>query len=771
MTSFLRATFFCLMVVCSGVVSFSIPANSAQAQTVQSIVIKGNKRITPETIRSYLELRPGGRYDPFLVDESLKSLFSTGLFKDVQISRNGGTVIVIVEENPIVNRVAFEGNRKIKDEQLAGEIQLQSRSVYSQTVVQRDLVRILASYRAIGRYGASVDPKIITLPDNRVNVVFEINEATKSRISSITVIGNQAFTDSTLHGLLSTKESGLLTLLNRKDVYDSNKLESDQEILRRFYLSKGYADFRVLSAVADFDQSRNAFFITITVDEGQKYSLGDVEVHSSVVSVDPEMLRQVLKTHTGDVYNADLVDKSLEELTFTLSAQGYAFAQVRPRGTRDPDNQLIHLSYIIEEGARVYIEQINIRGNTRTLENVLRREFDFAEGDPYNSVLINLAKKRLEALQFFESVRISRNPGSSPDRVILVVDLVEKATGDFSIGFGYQSDAGLVGDVRLSETNFLGRGQQVVLALRKGQRLSDYEFSFTEPYFLERRISAGFDIFRKTIDRTRSSGYESFTNGGRLRLGFKMSDHLYINTRYFYEDRSIDLDTGSYISPVILFSDQDTVTSGVGYTITHSDLDNVRIPRNGHFTQFKQDFTGLGGEARYMRSEVEATIIREIHGDFIGFIKLRAGHVIGFGDDVNIYDTFFMGGDLVRGFAVRGLGPRYVDGVDDSSIGGTTYFGATAEIRFPLPMIPKDFGMFGAVFADAGTLFDVGEIGSLSAAQKAKIFDDVDIRSSIGLGVIWHSPFGPIRIDYGYALSSTNYDDKQSFRFGTASRF
>lgn len=745
---------------------------TAEAQSISNIVVEGNQRITDETIRAYVQMRPGGRYDAFLADESIKELFATGLFADVQISRRGNAVVVRVRENPVVNRVAFEGNRTVNNEQLTAEVQTQPRSVYSPAIVQADVARILAAYRAVGRFGASVEPKIIELPDNRVNVAFEINESARSKIARISFVGNRAFSDGALRNVIDTRESGLLTLLNRRDVYDSNRLEADKETLRRHYLSKGYADFRVISAVADFDQDRNTFFITFTVDEGQQYRVGNVDIRSNVTAIDPESLRRNVSTRTGQIYNATLVDKTLEDITFQLASSGYAFAQVRPRGDRNVSEATIDLTYVIEEGARVYIDRIDIRGNTRTMDSVIRREFDFVEGDAYNSVLINLARKRLEDLEYFDSVRFTREPGSAPDRIILVVDVVEKATGNFSIGGGYEQMAGFVADISLTERNFLGRGHEVRIALRQGQRVSDYQFGFTEPFFLGRRIAAGFDIYRRTNDFTRESGYDLESRGGVIRFGFRMSDQLRIDTRYNYDDRRIKLEAGNTnISPVIRLARQNTVSSVVGYTITYNSLDRNLNPRNGLYGSFSQDFAGLGGDARYVKTEIEAAVVTEIVGDIVGLVRARAGNITGLDGRVDVYDSFFWGSDLVRGFAPRGIGPRYISAGINDSLGGINYAGITAELRAPIPLIPRDFGLQAAVFADAGTVFGVGNVSRLSAAERANIADDNIIRSSVGVGIIWASPFGPIRADYAHVLNRASYDKRQAFRFGTAGRF
>ncbi|MEM6615917.1 MAG: outer membrane protein assembly factor BamA [Pseudomonadota bacterium] len=822
-----------------------VATSEASAQTVSQIVIEGNQRIDDDTIRSYMSLEPGRGYSAFLADESLKALFETGLFEDVRIQRRGSSVVVTVVENPVVNRVAFEGNKKLKDEVLSQEVQLQPRSTYSRAKVQADTQRILEIYRRTGRFGARVEPKLIQLPQNRVDVVFEIDEDKKTGVTRINFVGNRAFGEGTLREVITTKQSGILNFLRATDIYDPDRLQADQELLRRYYLTKGYADFRVVSATADFDPEGNAFFVTFTVDEGEKYTFGDVEIETTISDLDPSFLRSSVRTRPGDTYDAELVDKTLEALTVEVATRGYAFAQVRPDGIRDPESRTISLVYFIEEGPRVYIERIDIVGNTRTLDRVIRREFDLAEGDAFNSVLIRRAERRLNALGYFESVRISNSPGTTPDRVVVTVEVVEQPTGQLEFGAGFSTADGLIGDVSITERNLLGRGQSIRAALSVSADRTTFDFSFTEPWFLDRRVSAGFDVFVRDVDLEDESSYTSERRGGRLRLGFLLAENLSLSLNYTFEQEEIivgntfkpdydhdndgvdsflpgsaaaatginptDLDADAIrslqaagltvvptnISPFILATEGETTTSSAGFALTYNRLDFPREPRNGFFAQLRTDVAGLGGDTFYFRAVAQARAYREIFPDVIAVARVEGGAIQSLdGDGVNLNDSFFRGPDLVRGFRSAGIGPRArrtifnddgtVRSVDETdALGGEFYWGSTAEVRFPFWGIPKSIGLSGAVFADAGALFNVGDTGNLPTVVNAgndvagdnqvrvqwDVLDDATIRASAGVGVIWKSPFGPLRADFAWPLAQEDYDRTQFFRFSGGTRF
>ncbi len=735
----------------------------AEAAVIKRIQVQGNRRIEPETVRSYLQFSEGDTYDADAVDASLKALYGTGLFSDVRISRSGGTVLVRLVENPVINIVAFEGNSQVDDATLRSEVQLRPRAVYSRARVQADVQRILDVYSRTGRFAARVEPKIIEISHNRVNLVFEIDEGPSTKVKAINFIGNEAFSDSELREVITTSEYWWFNFLATTDVYDPDRLNLDRELLRQFYLKSGYADVRIVSAVADLDTSGEGFFITFTIEEGEPYNYGTIDISTSISSVDTAPLWGELLTKTGDVYNAADIDKTVENLTLRVTEQGYAFARVRAKVFRDQLSRTIGITYHVEQGPRVYIERIDIYGNTRTKDKIIRREFRLAEGDAYNKLMIGQARRRLMALQFFKSVKIRTRPGSASDRVVLSIHVVEQSTGELAFSAGYSSAEGVIGEISVTERNLLGNGQYLRLKLGGSFQRLQIDMSFTEPRFLDQNLSAGFDIVHKEIDYTRQAGYKLRRSGGGLRLGFPLSERLWFSSRYnIYVDEIFDVeDTASD-----LVQDQAgrTVTSSIGYTLTYDTRNKRRSPTLGTYLAFSQDLAGVGGDVSYIRSTLEGRAYYPIMKKITLVGRVIAGHIEGWGGrELRLSDGFYKGGETVRGFDRAGFGPR--DAVTGDAVGGKIFAGATAEVRFPLPFLPEDLGMSGALFADAGTLFDP------VATSTNTINDSSGIRSSVGASLLWNSPMGPLRADFAYVLTKEEFDDTQVFRFGAATPF
>lgn len=738
----------------------------AQAVVIRDIRVEGNRRVEPETVRSYLQFGPGDRYDPIRVDESLKALFATGLFSDVRIRRRGGTVIVVVVENPIINRVAFEGNSEVNDDTLKGEVQLKPRSVFTRARVQSDVQRILDVYRQQGRFAARVDPKIIRLAHNRVDLVFEIQEGPKTTVRNISFVGNEAFTDAQLREIITTTKTGLLSFLKPTNIYDPDRLNLDRELLRQYYLINGYADARILSAVADLDRAGRGFFITFTIEEGEQYRFGAIDIETTLPEIDPEALRRRVTTKPGKVYNARKVDESAEAMTLEAAGLGFAFARVRPRADRDPVARTISITYVVEQGPRVYIERIEIVGNTRTRDDVIRREFRLAEGDAYNRLLTENARKRLRKLGFFKSVKITPEPGSAPDRVILVVRVVEQPTGELAFGAGYSSTQGVIGDISLAERNLMGKGQYVRLKLSGSLEQYQVDFSFTEPRFLGRNMAAGIDLFHREADLTDESSFRSRSTGGGLRLGVPLTSDWRVIGRYsFVRQEIFDIETNA--SQAIKDAAGESYTSALGYSVIYDTRNNRRNPTRGIYFSLVQDLAGLGGNVKYIRTLSDARAYYPVTKKVTLVGRLQGGNIEGWdGQEVRLVDTFFKGGETVRGFERAGFGPR--DGITGDALGGKIFGAATAELRFPLPFIPDSLGMSGALFADAGTLFETGDLGSIDPAF---VVDDNVIRSSVGVSVLWQSPVGPLRADLATVLSKADVDKEQAFRFGMSSQF
>lgn len=764
------------------VTQFVTMASPAQAQgVVREIRVEGNRRVEPETVRSYLQFSVGEAYDAGKVDRSLQALFATGLFADVSIDQDGQAVVIYVVENPVINQVAFEGNSEVDTDTLRAEVQLKPRSVYTRARVQGDVQRILDVYRRQGRFAASVEPKIIELEQSRVNLVFEINEGGATKVQGVNFVGNHAFSDAQLRDIVSTTQSGWFDFLKGTSIYDPDRMNLDRELLRQFYLKNGYADVRVVAANAELDREGSGFYVNFAIDEGELYTFGNVTIESSLPGADPQSLIGEVLTHQGETYNGADIDKSAEKLTLLTAEQGFAFARVRPRAVPDPATRTIALTYIVDEGPRIYIERINISGNLRTKDHVIRREFRLAEGDAYNPLLVDRAKKRLNGLGFFKSVDIKRRPGSAQDRVVLDVDLVEQSTGELSFGAGYSTSEGVIGDVSISERNLLGNGQFLRLKLAGSLERMQVDLSFTEPRFLDRNLSAGFDLFHKEVDQTDESGFSSTRTGGTVRLGFPLSENLWMQTGYTLDYSTIDVEA-KYLKRVsnlvieeINTRGEDSLTSSFGTSLTYDKRNHPKNPTSGYYLQVSGDMAGLGGDVQYVRVNGEGRAYYPISEKITFVGRLIGGHIEGWGgDDIRLTDLYYRGGETIRGFDRGGFGPR--DLLTNDAIGGTTYWASTAEIRFPLPFIPDDLGLSGAVFADAGSLFNANDLakslnGKPVADNGIVLADDSSIRSSVGASIMWNSPVGPIRMDFAKALTKEKYDEEQFFRFGASTKF
>jgi len=819
-----------LMLAVSGGVAFA-----------QAVVVHGNRRVDAETIRSYTV----GRENP---QEIRESLLATGLFSNVQVSRRGSqTVVTVQEQNGTVNRVAFEGNRRLKSDQLSPLVQSRAGGPLSQSLIDSDVERLREAYRRAGYGLSSVSGRIAPLPNGRQDIVFTINESGKTGIKSINFSGNQAYSSSRLRGLMSSTESNFLSWIKTSDVYDPERISSDLDLVRRFYLKNGYADFQVAGNSARFDEAAGGWVVDIQVEEGPQYKVGNVGVDSALRDIDSAALQRYVATSAGDTYNAEAVEKSLVALTTEVARRGHAFAQVRPRGDRDASGQTIGITYVVDEGPRVYVERINVRGNTRTRDYVVRRELDMGEGDAYNKVMIDRAERRLNNLGFFNKVRITNEPGSAPDRVVVNIDVEDKATGSFSIAGGYSTSDGAIGEVSLSESNFLGRGQFVRIAGTLGQRAQGIDFSFTEPYFLGYRVAAGIDLFSKFNDNYNTGRFESRVTGGQVRFTFPITEEFSITPRYSlytteikipntssrpYNDCSFPIPgitpgapgsgfaatqnfncvTNGEATLAVKEARGETLTSLAGVTLNYNSLDNYQTPRNGFIAELKPEFAGLGGDSKFLRVAADARYYREIFDDVVGFLRVQGGHVQATEGTLRMVDHYFLGPSLVRGFAPSGIGPR--DVLNDptaNALGGQSYFGGSVEVQFPIWGLPRDLGLRGAIFADAGTLFDYDggskvitspipttnglcpggseprqfNVPSTSQFQinVACVRDKNVIRSSIGASLLWQSPLGPIRFDYAYALSKdegtrdpitgVRYggDRLQAFRFSGGTRF
>ena len=748
-----------IAVACLLVLAFGVGGAVAQ-QRIGEIQVEGNQRIEPDTVRSYLRIGIGDQFDAALINNSLKSLFATGLFADVSIRRAGSNLVVIVVENPIVNQLAFEGNRRIEDETLEAEVQLRPRVVYTRTRVRNDVHRLLQVYRRSGRFAASVEPKIIQLPQNRVDVVFEIAEGPVTKVEKINVIGNRRFTDGRLRQVLATKEDRWYRLFTGNDTYDPDRLSFDRELLRRFYLSKGYADFRVVSGVAELAPDRSGFFVTLTVDEGEIYQFGSVDVRSELRDLPRERLFEFVKTASGEDYNADLVEDTIQDLTFEVGKLGYAFIDIKPEIKRDRESRLIDVTYVVDEGPRVYVDRIQIGGNVRTLDRVIRREFELNEGDAYNTAKLRKSRRNIRGLGFFDKVELKEEQGSTPDRTNILIDVEERSTGELTIGFGLSTSDAVLGDISIRERNLLGRGQDLRLALSISTVRQQIDLSFTEPYFLGRDLSAGFDVFKVQRDLQRESSFDEDNIGFALRAGFPIAENLRQTVRYTLRRESIE-NVGADASRFIRDQAGTRIISSVGYTVVYDLRDDRLEPTRGYVVEFGQDLAGLLGSVRFLRTSLDYNYYFPLAEQWVVSLGMNQGYIFGLGQKVGIGDRYFLGGSSFRGFQAAGIGPR--DVVTDDALGGNLSYVGTAELSFPLGL-PNEFGILGRVFTEAGSLAQIDESGP-SLADKGSV------RLSSGFGLSWRSPFGPIRVDFAIPILKEDFDQEEAFRFSFGTRF
>ncbi len=738
----------------------SIDQVAQSVPVIKSIMFEGGNRVEPETIRSYLLIQEGDEFNASRIDRSLKSLFATGLFADVSFSRRGDVLVVSVVENPIINRIAFEGNDIIDDDVIDAEVTLRPRVIYTRTKVQNDVQRIISIYRRKGRFAATVDPKVIQLSQNRVDLVFEISEGEATEIKNIRFVGNRQYDDDDLRGIVQTKESRWYRVLSSDDVYDPDRMTLDRELLRQFYLDEGYADFRVISGVAELTPDQQDFFITFTVDEGERYTFGDVSIDARLRDLDAEQLAPLLQLESGEWYSSELVDEATDRLTDEVGTLGYAFVDVRPKLNRDRVERKIDLTFEINEGPRVFVERIDIVGNLRTVDKVIRRELRLVEGDAFNSAKLRRSRQRIQNLDYFETVSVDRGPGSSPDKSVINVTVTEKSTGALSLGGGFSSDIGPLAEVGVTERNLLGQGQSLALTFRLAAEASQLNLKYTEPYFLDREVQAGFDAFRRTRDEQDTSSYDSEETGFGLRGGYAITEDLYQNWSYllnFEEVKNVDSDASLFVRS----QEGEETLSSVSHMLTYDKRDSRIQPTEGYFASVVNDVAGFGGTKHYLRNSVSAGQYFELTEDYVLALSGRVGLINGLSEDVNLTDRFFVGGQNLRGFAAGGVGPRDVS--TDDALGGEWMYTGRAQLRFPLGFA-EELGIQGRIFSDFGSS---GEL----ANPDSNVRDTGSIRASVGVGLGWDSPFGPIGMDLGFPVVKESFDDTETFRVNLGTTF
>ena len=742
---------------------------------IESIAVRGNQRIEPSTIASYLTVRLGDPFDPAALDESLKRLFATGLFADVSFDRSGNTLIINVTENPIINRIIFEGNKRIKNEDLSEEVQLRPRIVFTRAKVRADVQRMLGLYRAKGHFAAVIEPKVVQLPQNRVDLIFEISEGPKSKIRRINFIGNKVFSDSELRDQLATQEARWWKIFGSNDTFDPDRQAFDREQLRKFYLNNGYADFRVISAVAELTPDRRDFIVTFVIEEGVVYHFGEVKVDSEIRDINPDFFRAFLLMREGDLYSLDKVTNSVDQLTNAAGILGYAFVNIRPIPKRHRDTRTLDITFHVLEAPRVYVERIDIHGNIRTRDYVIRREMRLAEGDAFNLAKVERSKARVQRLGFFREVEIEQLPGSKPDRIVLDANVEEDNTGELSLSAAFSSTENFIFQFSIRQRNLLGRGQDLRLNFSISSISRQIDIGFTEPAFLGRNISAGFDLFTLNTQFSTRSSFNTSSTGGSLRIGLPIGERSALALRYTLRRDKLDVRFNS-TSRFILDALGSFTTSLFGYSLIYDSLNHPIKPTRGTRAVLSQDFAGLGGDVFYLRNSIDIDRFFPLPWGFRARLGAEGGYIKGLGESVRINDRFFLGGPKFRGFDIAGVGPASVF-VDESGnpvsrpdfIGGQTFYLGSADLFLPLGSAAKELGVQLSLFADAGALFGLGNLRDIPGERI--VGDSASPRIAVGIGVGWDSPFGPFRIDLAKILKSKPFDDTQSFGFNVGTSF
>ncbi len=826
--------------------------------SIRSISVRGAERLEPATVISYSNLQPGQEYTAETLDAALKDLYATELFADVVITgAETGALVLEVKENPVINRIILEGNKRIKDDKIQPEIRLAPRQIFTRSKVRSDVDRIIELYKRGGRFAATVEPKIVQLDQNRVDLVFEINEGPTSKVRAINIIGNDQYGDGRLRKEMYTKEAGgLLGFFKTNDSYDPDRLAADQQKLRAFYLTQGYADFRVVSALAELTPDRRDFVITYVVEEGPRYKFGTIETESALRDLSSEKLKSLIRIKPGDWFNAKLVEDVVTGLSEVAGAKGYAFADINPAYDRDADKKLMNIQFRVNESPRVYVERIDINGNTLTRDKVVRREFRVNEGDAFNALKIKRSQDRIQSLGFFqEKLEIKQTQGSTPDRVILGLDVEEKSTGELQLSAGYSSLEKFIVSANIAQRNFLGKGQEVNAGVNWSRYSRSAQLGFVEPYLFDKNILFGADLYRRDYNSFSNTGnrrnttYSQASNGGAVRLGFPITEYISLGARYQLEQSTLTLDKNTFFSDLNgdgkivcdplragrYLCDQlgTTLSSTVGYSLIYDDRNGIRATR-GQRLVLSQDFAGLGGDVRYVRTRIDATKYFALPKEFLLSIHGEAGYIQPLQSDpgpgrdaIRINDRFF--GAQLRGFDIRGIGPRiqrtgYADLLGNllptkkpvtDAIGGRAYYMGRIELEIPVSANIRALGLRPAAFIDVGSVFGIkqpnlenilvacnpnriglptvfrrpgdpltcpADIAETTGPQivdytatpgfrETFLGNSPSPRLSIGIGVNWNSPFGPLRIDIAKALLVQKGDETKLFSFNVGTQF
>ncbi|MEQ9115474.1 MAG: outer membrane protein assembly factor BamA [Rickettsiales bacterium] len=745
-----------------------------EIEKIKDINIVGNQRVETSTIKSYLPFRNGSIFKESKLNDALKTLYKTGLFSEVNLSSKNGIVTVTVKENPIINKVIFEGNNSIKDENLAGELILKPRMVFSKSRVRDDTNRIIDIYNKTGRYATTVTPKIVKLKQNRINLVFDIHEGKKAQIAKIFFVGNTRFSDRKLKEAIMSKEAKFWNFFAKTDHYDSDLVENDKILLNRFYQSKGYINFKVISATADIEPSKNSFYITFSIDEGAQYDVRNLTVTSKIDAIKKESLKKLIQIKEGEVFNVLKIDDSIEEMIKYLSNKGFPFVQINPQYKINEDSKTVDITFDIGKAKRVYIGRINIKGNLKTYDDVIRREMKVSEGDPYNAFLIDRSKRKIEGLDFFEKINIDTVRTGKDDVIDLDISVEEKSTAQIKLSTGYSTSDGILGMVNFTESNFLGKGQYLNFGFQKSSVSNSVNFGFTEPRFLGNEMSAGFNTYYNSYDnkkaslgaRSNSIPYKSSSLGLSLNMGYDIIDDLFHGLSYVIERSEISGLAAD--APIYIRSQEGKyVNSMINQRFSYDKTDSPTFPTKGYVLKLNQSLAGIGGNTRYYRNIIAATKYFPIMEDVTFKVAGQGGQINSYsGKNVRINDHFYLGDQSFRGFQAAGIGPR--DKASRDALGGQYYYTGTTELNFPIGL-PKEMEVSGSVFGEAGSLWKVDIPKNLNY-NSSQYYNEKALRASVGFGVLWITRMGPLRLDIAKAVKKQTYDKTQMVHFSFETR-
>lgn len=743
--------------------AFSCLANS------ENIVVKGNERIDEKTIISYLDNKELRENRDNFWSKSLKKLYESGLFLEAKIYHENKKIVIEVQENPIILDVKIIGNKKLEDEALQSEISLKKRAIFTKSKLQNDLKRLSDLYLKSGRFLTKIEPKIIQKEQNRVEIIFEIFEGPKAKIADIYFIGNENFSDPDLLSEISTSKSKWWKFLSSADSYDSDRIDFDKEKLRRFYGSNGYADFNAISAIAQIAPTKDKFFITFLLEEGIKYKFGEINIINNIEKFDESILEEKILVKKNKIFNSNLLEKTVDAMIEIMSEKSYAFAHIQPLLKRNKDKKTIDIDFVIDETPSVYVDQVIINGNTRTHDEVIRRELRMKEGDPYNINQINRSKQRLENLNFFEKVEIKTNRIGQTNKVDLIIEVKEKKTGELNLGIGYSTVDKITSSTGIKERNLFGTGQELGFSLQKSFTGLSGEINYTKPYFTGREIDVGFDLYQYRFNRRNTLVYDQNSVGLTVRANYSISEFLHHQVRYLLSDQQVN-NVSDSASLAIRNLEGQFISSGIGHSLSYDKRDNKLNPKKGYYLTLSQELMGLGGDISTLKHEASAGYyLTTFSENYILKFLAKGGSIQGLGQEVRSNYGFFLGGNNFRGFEFAGMGPRVLNsnsffGTD--VLGGKTYYVGTAEFMFPLGL-PKELGINGILFSDNGTVKGVDNI----SRGNSEIADSGSLRSSYGFSLAWASPMGPIRLDFSRILRKESYDRTQTFRFSFGTNF